>query len=477
MPAKGPRNGAEEQERSQSMSIIAAHKHEPGLSRRELLRAGGLGLWGLELADLFRFQARAGTGKRPRSVILVFCPGAPSHIDTWDPKPDAPVQIRGEFATIATRTPGLLVSEHLPRLAALSDRYSLIRSMTHGQREHEPGSHVMLAGLDRPPPSATERANRAIDCPNLGSVVSYVRPSPPEIPSAVVLPTKLTFGGYSFPGQNAGFLGAIYDPWHLEGNPNDPGFRPSALDLPPSLSLARVGERSDLLAAVDSQRRALDREGEAGKLDGMRQKATALLASRRTRDAFDLGREDPRLRDRYGRTLMGQSLLLARRLVEAGVGLVQANMGPMNHWDTHNNNFKLLKETLLPPYDQAVSALLDDLDVRGLSDDVLVIVTGEFGRTPRVGQQTTVANATGSGRDHWGGVFTTLVFGGGTRGGQVIGASDRIGGFPTTAAYTPADLAATVYRQLGIDAHQEIPDMLGRPFRINRGTAIAPLLA
>jgi uncharacterized protein (DUF1501 family) len=460
------------------MDRILPHEHEPGLSRRELLRAGGLGLWGLSLADVLRLQARAGTGPtRPRSVILAFCPGAPSHIDTWDPKPDAPVQFRGEFATIATQTPGLRVSEHLPKLAAMSDRYTLIRSMTHGQREHEPGSHVLLAGLERPPSGATERANRATDWPNLGSVLAFTRPSPTDIPTAVVLPTKLTFGGYSFPGQNAGFLGPQYDPWHLEGDPNEPRFGPSALDLPQGLSLGRIGERSALLAAVETQRRAMDRVAEGGKLDGMRQKAIALLASRRARDAFDLEREDPRLRDRYGRTLMGQSLLLARRLVEAGVGLVQANLGPMNHWDTHNDNFNTLKSKLLPPYDQGVSALLEDLDVRGLRDDVLVIVTGEFGRTPRVGQQTTVANATTSGRDHWGGVFTTLVYGGGTRGGQVIGASDKIGGFPATAGYTPADLAATVYQQLGIDGEQEVRDMLGRPFRLNSGTVIAPLLA
>jgi hypothetical protein len=287
----------------------------------------------------------------------------------------------------------------------------------------------------------------------------------------------LTFAGYSFPGQNAGFLGAQFDPWHLEGDPNSPGFRPSALELPRDLSMPRVGSRSALLSAVEAQRRDLDHVAEVGRLDLFREKAVALLASRRTRDAFDLDREDPRLRERYGRHLMGQSLLLARRLVESGVGLVQANLGPMNHWDTHNDNFTRLKGELLPPYDQGVSALIEDLEARGLRDDVLVIVTGEFGRTPRVGQQTTVANATSSGRDHWGGVFTTLVYGGGTVGGLVLGASDSHGGYPASVGYTPADLAATVYRQLGIDAGRELQDMFGRTFPINRGTVIAPLLA
>jgi hypothetical protein len=410
-------------------------------------------------------------------VILAFCPGAPSHIDTWDPKPEAPAQVRGEFSSIATRTPGLRVTEHLPALALLSDRFSLIRSMTHGEREHEPGSHAMLAGLPRAPANASERANRSTDWPNLGSVFAYARPAPPDLPTAVVLPTKLTFEGYSFPGQNAGFLGARYDPWHIEGDPNDPGFQPPSLDLPEGLSLSRVGGRNNLLAEVDARRHELERAGEADRLDDFRRKAVALLASRRARDAFDLTREDPRLRDRYGRHLMGQGLLLARRLVEAGVGLVQVNLGVMNHWDTHNDNFTTLKNTLLPPFDRGVSALIEDLHARGLADEVLLIVTGEFGRTPRVGQKTTVANATSSGRDHWGGVFTTLVSGGGTRSGLVLGASDKIGAYPATTSYTPADLAATVFRQAGIDPAQEVRDMFGRPFRLNSGTPIATLLA
>ena len=454
------------------------HRHEPGLSRRAWLRAGGVGLWGLGLSDLLRARAEAdGPGRRPRSVILAFCPGAPSHIDTWDPKPDAPAQIRGEFATIATRTPGLRVCEHLPKLAALSDRFSLIRSMTHGEREHEPGSHAMLAGLPKSPPGATERANRATDWPNLGSVLAYARPSPPEIPTAVALPTKLTFNGYSFPGQNAGFLGAKYDPWHLEGDPSDPSFRPPALDLPEGLNLTRVGSRAGLLAEVEAHRRDLDRVGAASRLDGFRERATSLLASPKARVAFDLNREDPKLRDRYGRNIMGQGLLLARRLVEAGVGLVQVNLGVMNHWDTHSDNFTRLKNELLPPYDQGVAALIEDLDARGLTDDVLLIVTGEFGRTPRIGQQTTVANATSSGRDHWGGVFTTLVAGGGLALGRVLGASDKFGAYPAGVGFTPADLAATVYEQLGIRADREIQDMLGRPFRLNGGTTIEGLRA
>ena len=233
------------------------------INRRSFLWQAGGGFASLALLDLLSRDAKAATASplaakpphfpvKAKHCVFLFMNGAPSHIDTFDPKPDAPVQIRGEFGTIATRTPGLRLCEHLPALAALSDRYSLIRSMTQSQREHEPCSHMMLAGLDKTPPGATERANRATDWPNLGSVLAYARPSPPEIPTAIVLPTKLTFMGYSFPGQNAGFLGARYDPWHLEGDPSAPDFRPPALSLPEGLSLSRVGTRSNLLATVEA---------------------------------------------------------------------------------------------------------------------------------------------------------------------------------------------------------------------------------
>lgn len=459
------------------MSKIAAHRHETGLTRRECLRAGAIGWWGISLADLWRMRACAETeGSKKRSLIIAFCPGAPSHIDTWDPKPEAPAQIRGEFRTIAAKTPGVRLSEHLPLLAALSNKYTLIRSMTHGEREHEPGTHTMLCGLHKAP-SQSGRANRSADRPNIGSILSYVRPGASDVPSAVVLPTKLTFQGNFFPGQNAGFLGAQYDPWHLDGDPNSAEFRPPDLELPRGLSLRRLDGRRDLLAEIETQRRDLDRSASVARLDGFRRKAASLLSSRKTRDAFDLNREDPRLRDRYGRHMMGQGLLLARRLVEAGVGFVQVNLGVMNHWDTHSDNFGRLKNELLPPYDRGVSALIEDLDRRGLADETILIVTGEFGRTPRVGLQTTVANAAPNGRDHWGGVFSTLVYGGGLKGGQVLGSSDRMGAYPASHPHTPADLAATVFRQLGVEPRQEIRDAFGRPFILNEGTVIDALLA
>ncbi len=247
--------------------------------------------------------------------------------------------------------------------------------------------------------------------------------------------------------------------------------------MPVDLTPARLGARSNLLAAVEAQRRAIEaRENNAPTaiLDDARRRAATLLGSPLCRDAFDLAREDPRLRDRYGQTVMGQGLLLGRRLVEAGVPLVQVNLGDSNVWDTHANNFGRLKDGLLPPFDQAVSALIDDLDARGLQDEVLVIVTGEFGRTPRIGVVSTKdgAGATPDGRDHWGSVFTLLAFGAGVARGQVLGASNRLASHPASAAYSPADLGATILEALGVDTRAEVYDRFGRPFPVNLGTPI-----
>ena len=292
----------------------------------------------------------------------------------------------------------------------------------------------------------------------------------------MVLPTRLNFEGAVFPGQNAGFLGPRLDPWHLVGDPTLSGFGPTELTLPEGLTPARLDARSNLLAAVEAQRRAIDRREDSPTaiLDDARRRAAELLASPICREAFDLAREDPRLRDRYGRTMMGQGLLLGRRLVEAGVPLVQVNLGESNVWDTHANNFGRLKDGLLPPFDRAVSALMDDLEARGLEDEVLVIVTGEFGRTPRIGVVATKdgAGATPDGRDHWGSVFTLLAFGGGVGRGQVLGASDRLASHPASAAYSPADLGATILKALGVDTRAEVHDRFGRPFPVNLGTSI-----
>lgn len=440
-------------------------------SRRAVLRAGVLSWLGLGLAEVLA-TASAGSRRPRRGVILAFCPGAPSHLETLDPKPNAPAEIRGEFSTIATALPGVRVGEHLPQLARRLDRTTLVRSMTTTSPVHELAVHRLFAGVTETPANTGVAASRR-DRPHLGALVAAARPAPPNLPSAVVLPTRLTFEGAVFPGQNAGFLGARYDPWHLVGDPTAAGFGPDSLTLPEGMDLVRLRERSRLLGLVDAQRRALDQQATSTVLDEHRRQALAILTSSDCRNAFDLEREQPRLRDRYGRTLMGQGLLLGRRLIEAGVPLVQVNLGESNVWDTHTDNFTRLKNVLLPPFDRAVSALIDDLTERGMMEEVLVVVTGEFGRTPRIGMPIKGgAGATPTGRDHWPGVFSLLAFGAGVARGQVLGASDRNASHPASASYTPADLGATILGFLGVRADDEIRDMFGQPFRVNTGEPI-----
>lgn len=450
---------------------------EPTISRRALLRAGALSWLGIGLADVYRARAATTTAKdhparRVRGVILAFCPGGPSQLETLDPKPDAPGEVRGIFGTIGTALPGVRVSEHLPELARRFGRMTLVRSMTTTSPVHELACHRLFGGVTETPPGTGVAASR-LDRPHLGALLAAARTAPRGLPASVILPTKLTFEGATFPGQNAGFLGARFDPWHLVGDPTDRSFGPTDLALPEGLSPGRLEDRAALLAALDHRRRALDRSAAPTQLDDFRRRAVEILTTTACRDAFDLAREDPRIRDRYGRTLMGQGLLLGRRLVEAGVPLVQVNLGESNFWDTHEKNFPRLKEILLPPFDRAVSALVDDLDGRGLMDEILVIVTGEFGRTPQIGVPIKGgAGAKPDGRDHWPGVFSLLAFGAGVGRGHVLGSSDRLAAYPTAPAYSPADLAANVLQALGVDPSAEIQDTLGRPFPVNLGTPI-----
>jgi hypothetical protein len=451
----------------------AARNRLQFMPRRAVLRAGALAWLGLGLSDVLRARAGSEQGS-PRSikgVILAFCPGGPSHLETLDPKPDAPREVRGLFDTIATALPGVRYGQYLPELARRLDQMTLVRSMTTTSPVHELAVHRLFGGVTETPPGTGVAATR-LDRPHLGALLAAARPARRGIPPSVVLPTKLTFEGATFPGQNAGFLGARYDPWHILGDPNQPGFGSDDLALPESLSLPRLRDRSTLLSHIESERRALDQWARA-PIDESRKRAVEILTSPACHEAFDLGREDPRLRDRYGRTLMGQGLLLGRRLIEAGVSLVQVNLGESNVWDTHENNFGRLKETLLPPFDQSVSALVDDLGSRGLLDEVLVIVTGEFGRTPQVGVPIKGgAGAKPDGRDHWPGVFSLLAIGAGVKRGQVLGASDRLASHPASPSYSPADLAASILQALGVDPSAEIRDPLGRPFPVNSGSPI-----
>lgn len=441
-------------------------------SRREALQIGFSGLLGLGLTDVLSGDVRAeGTSPgfgRAKSVILVFQTGAPSHQDIWDLKPDAPAEIRGEFKPIETNVPGIMVGPHIPKLAAIADKYAIIRSMTHELPSHEHATHFMLSGVNQIPPGATHMASRN-DWPCYAAGLHALRPRTDGLPSGVMLPTYL-HNGYGFSGQTGGFLGSQYDPWHVKSDPNDPNFKLDELTLQPGLTIDRVDDRRTLLGELDQQRRDLESQGSSQNLSRSCQQAYSLLgAGGRFREAFEMDREPKEMRDRYGRHAFGQSLLLARRLIEAGMPIVQANMGSMNNWDTHGSNFAQLKDRLLPPFDQGLSALLTDLEERGLLSETLVIAVGEFGRTPKINE--------GGGRDHWSGVFSALYAGAGVRGGQVIGASDAQAAYPATRGWYPADVGATVYSALGIDSSSMVYDRVSRPNHVNNGRVIAPLYA
>jgi hypothetical protein len=454
---------------------MPSHHHAIGLTRRELLQVGYSGLLGIGLASILGGKARATSSIAPRvkSVVLIFQTGAPSHLDTFDLKPAAPEAIRGSFKNIDTKAPGVSFCEHLPLLAARADKLAIVRTMTHNVPSHEHATHMMLTGIDKMPPGATHMASRS-DWPCYASGLDYVRPRADGIPSGVMLPTWLN-NGYGFSGQNGGVLGPKYDPWHIRKDPNEPGFHVEEVTLPVGLTADSVGRRRTLLSEMDRQVSAIDREGSSGGFSAIQDKAFTMLTSGRVKKAFDIGGEDPKTRDRYGRHMFGQSLLLARRLVQAGVPIVQANMGHMNHWDTHTNNCDQLKNRLLPPLDQGVSAFLDDLEAFGLLDQTLVIMVGEFGRTPKIGQSSVNDPNQKTGRDHWAGVFSAMFAGGGVRGGQMIGKSDKIGAYPASRGYYPSDLGATIYEALGVEPASEVTDRLGRPLALNRGETMRAL--
>jgi hypothetical protein len=453
------------------------HRHPYGIVRREFLQVGFSGFVGLGLSHWLagRAQAKAAARPRAKSMILVFLTGGLSHLDSFDLKPDAPEGIRGEFKPIDTRAPGVRICEHLPGLAARADKLAIVRSMSHKYTNHLNATHELLTGHSQPGAFFDKIASRD-DYPCYASGLDYVQPRSDGVPSGVMLPTFLMEGPLVWPGQHAGFLGPKHDPWQIKQDPNRPDFRVDSLDLPVGLSVERLNRRRGLLDQVDASRRAIASGSARDPLAEQQAQAYSLLLSGKVARAFDLTREDPKVRDRYGRHMYGQSLLLARRLVQAGVPIVQVNMGRVQTWDTHSGNFSGLKTRLLPPTDRGVSALLDDLEATGLLDETLVVVTGEFGRTPRIGATTGNANGR-DGRDHWAAVFSAVFAGAGVRGGQVIGQSDKLGAYPASRPYSPADLAATIYRSLGIDPDTELHDRLDRPIRLCTGEEIAPLFA
>jgi hypothetical protein len=459
--------------------------HPVGIVRREFIQVGFSGLLGLSLPGLLALRARAASpgaanakslpSARARSVIIVFLTGGLSHIDSFDMKPEAPEGIRGEFRPIVTSVPGIHYCEHLPRVAERADKLAVVRSLSHAYTNHLNATHEILTG--HPQPGAFfDKIGSRDDYPCYASALDAIRPRGDGVPSGVMLPTFLMEGPLIWPGQHAGFLGPRHDPWQVKQDPNRAGFGFDGLNLPAGLSVERLGGRKSLLDRLNAGRDTLGDRAAPPKDPFLDQvdRAYALLLSGKVARAFDLGEEDPRLRDHYGRHMYGQSLLLARRLVEVGVPIVQVNMGRVQTWDTHSANFRSLKERLLPPTDRGVAALLDDLAARGLLDETLVIVTGEFGRTPRIGKSTGNVNSR-DGRDHWAAVFSAVFAGAGVRGGQTIGQSDKLGAYPAGCPYKPADLAATVYRSLGVDPDTELRDRFDRPIRLCTGEPIAPL--
>jgi len=442
------------------------------LHRRNFLQVGASSFLGIGLPTLLAAQATASSPARERgkarSVILVLLTGGMSHIDTLDMKPNAPEELRGEFKPVATAVPGIQICEHLPRLATRMGRWALVRSLSHRENGHLPATHRLLTGAPMPNQRGSDLDNvlSRRDWPCYAAGLNIVRPRKDGIPTGVTLPHSLIEGPLTWPGQHAGFLGPAHDPVLVTQDPNSPTFKMDTYRLPDGMDHARLDRRRDLLSQLGADSTSDD------PLRKHQQKAFEMLTSGRVAEAFLIDREPLRNRERYGRNQFGQSLLLARRLVQAGVSVVQANMGIVQSWDTHSDNWVRLKGRLLPWLDQGLAALVDDLEAEGRLSDTLVVAVGEFGRTPKV---STLPGETKPGRDHWAQVYSGLFAGAGVQGGQVIGASDRTGSTPTTSPYTPFDIGATVYQTLGVDPETEIRDALNRPWRINAGRPISAL--
>lgn len=470
----------------------------PQFTRRTLIQAGAIGLLGLGSNHLAPLRAAATTSKRvkAKSVIYIFLSGGLSQQDSFDPKPDAPENVRGEFRPIATQSPGVHVCEHLPLLAARSNKWAIVRSLTHPYNEHSQGHMVMLTGHTPLPVGFDAAKPRPSDWPSLAAIAGDALAPANNLPPAIALPEKLIHRtGRVIPGQFAGLMGSKRDPWFVSAAPfnaktygaypefefhHERGlevtglkFQAPNLALPEGLPQARFTDRLALRQLLDGQRHELETAASVQSFDRFRQDAVSLLSDPRTQAAFDVTRADEKTQERYGKNSFGWSLLMARQLVEAGVGLVQVNLGNNETWDNHQSIFPNLKKFLLPPTDRAVSALIDDLDERGLLDETLIVMAGEFGRTPRVFGLS--ANRL-PGRDHWGAVQTVFFAGGGVRGGTIIGTSDRIGGYPANDPQKPENMAATIYSALGIPPTAAWTDESNRPHHLYNGEPIAGLM-
>lgn len=471
--------------------------HSP-ISRRHALQAGAIGLLGLGSNHLAGLRADAGASSEPpaRACIFIFLSGGLSQHDSFDMKPDAPDEVRGEFKPIATRTPGIQICEHLPMLAERSHLWSLCRSLTHPSNEHSAGHHMMLTGRTPLPVGFSPGGPSPTDWPSIASIAGVATRPRNNLPPAVVLPEKLVHNsGRIIPGQFAGRMGSHRDPWFINASPfhktsygaypefrfdhqerghdDDRLFQAPSLTLPHGLTRPRFEGRLSLRDELERQRRALDQAAATASFDRFRQSAISLLTDQRVHQALDVRGAKASEQDRYGRNAFGWSLLMAKRLVTSGVNLVQVNLGSDETWDTHGNAFPHLKDKLFPPTDRAVAALLDDLHESGQLDQTLVIMAGEFGRTPKI--SLLPKHYKHPGRDHWGAVQTVFMAGGGIQGGRVIGASDRKGAFPADSPQRPENLAATIYHALGLPPAAAWYDDVDRPHRIYHGEPIPGL--
>ena len=507
----------------------------PKIGRRALLQLGTLSLFDVGLTDLLRLEAQAARPvpqrARAKAVVFIFQSGGPSQHETFDPKPEAPDGIRGEYGTTATQLPGVYFCEYLPELAVRADRFAIVRTLHHVagrefRNEHSSCQYLLHTGSTALPPGDTNasilqpRSGR-FEWPSIGSLIAYRAPSASDtgLPAVIELPRA---NHMKYPGRGPGILGPKYGRWAVDlapacrapdpagscpncfshDDPNDPtrvagkgaqawwdnsSCRNPDFHLPDlasdGISLAEIENRTVLLRRLDALRRGLDAADRAGQLeswDAQRHQAMQLLAASRPgrHNPFDLTQEPDQVRDLYGREEWGQAFLVARRLVEAGVRMVQVNL---RGWDTHQNAFRDLKGKLLPSLDRCLSGFLDDLASRGLLDETLIVMCGEMGRTPKIAPITPGGrNSSGEvftpGRHNWGDVFPCLFAGGGIRAGQVVGQTDKYGGVPLSEAYTTADLAATIFHLLGIGPREEFHDTVGRPYRICQGEAISPLV-
>lgn len=459
--------------------MLTLQDDSPSLNRRAFLHVGGA----MGLSSLGLREALAASGNRPRrakSVIVLFMAGGPPQHDTWDPKPEAPANIRGDLGSIRSSQRGLRVGELMPRLAKQAHRWSVLRAVRTEDNAHSASGYYMLTGRPHQPKGQENATPKAPNIwPSIGAIANRLLPRRSALPGTVTLPEHIwNTGMIPWPGQDAGFLGRTADPWLLHCDPSQPGFRISGMARPKDVTQLRLKNRLSLRQQLDQHvgRYAnLQDLGEVKTHDIWSRTAVDLIGSHKTRQAFNLDEEPRALRDRYGRHRFGQSALLARRLVEAGVSLVQVNWtraedgtndSPM--WDTHRRHTHWMKHSLMPPMDAACSALIDDLDARGLLDDTLVVWMGEFGRTPKI-------NPNG-GRDHWGNVFSVAMTGGGVKPGIVHGSSDPIGAEPRDGVVRPEDIAATIFHCLGVSEEATITDHQGRPHPIATGSPIKAIL-